>query len=84
MPRALDGRITPAQLAALRLAASGFTSKQIAERLGTTEQGIHLRLKAAAHSLGARTRTHAVALAIVSGLIQPYDVQQPAPLKESA
>ena len=56
--------LSPGQLAALRLAASGYTSRQIAARLDTTEQGIHLRLKEACVRLGARSRTHAVVIAL--------------------
>jgi DNA-binding CsgD family transcriptional regulator len=74
MPRRPD-RITPGQLAALRLAANGMTSRQIAVRLGTTEQGIHIRLTAVAHTLGARSRTHAVALALRMGLLRLDEVE---------
>lgn len=56
--------LSPGQLAALRLAASGYSSRQIAARLDTTEQGVHLRLKEACVRLGARSRTHAVAIAL--------------------
>ena len=56
--------LTAGQVAALRLAASGYTSQQIATRLNTTERGIHLRLKDAAVRLGARSRTHAVVIAL--------------------
>lgn len=56
--------LSPGQLAALRLAASGYTSRQIAGRLNTTEQGVHLRLKEAQVRLGARSRTHAVVIAL--------------------
>ncbi|MCX5598387.1 helix-turn-helix transcriptional regulator [Streptomyces phaeochromogenes] len=56
--------LSAGELAALRLAASGYTSKQIATRLNTTEQGIHLRLKSAAVKLGARSRTHAAVIAV--------------------
>lgn len=70
MPRVFDGRLSPGQLAALRLAASGYTSRQIATRLETTEQGIHLRLREAATSLGARSRTHAVVIALARGLLR--------------
>jgi DNA-binding NarL/FixJ family response regulator len=61
--------LTDGQLAALRLAASGYTSRQIATRLDTTEQGVHLRLKEACVRLGARSRTHAVVLALHRRLI---------------
>lgn len=69
MPRAFDGHLSPGQLAALRLSASGYTSRQIAARLDTTEAGIHLRLTTAARSLGARSRTHAVVIALKRRLI---------------
>jgi len=61
--------LSPGQLAALRLAASGYTSRQIAHRLNSTERGVHLRLKEACIRLGARSRTHAVAIALHRALI---------------
>lgn len=79
MPRALYHRLTQGQLAALRMAANGFTSRQIATRLGTTETGIHLRLNAAARSLGARSRAHLVALAMASGLLAATDISETWP-----
>jgi DNA-binding NarL/FixJ family response regulator len=69
--------LTPGQVAALRLVAAGYTSRQIATRLSTTERGIHLRLKEAAVRLGARSRTHAVVIALRRGLIDFPD-DQPA------
>lgn len=80
MPRVLDGRLSPGQLAALRLAANGMTSRQIAVRLRTTERGIHLRLTAATNSLGANSRTHAVAVALRLGLLDLDDIVLPEPL----
>ncbi|MFF8829299.1 hypothetical protein [Streptomyces sp. NPDC015131] len=74
MPRRPD-RISPGQLAALRLSASGYTAREIARRLDTTETGIHLRLNAAAHTLGARSRTHAVAVALRVGLLRLDEVE---------
>ncbi|MCX4809028.1 helix-turn-helix transcriptional regulator [Streptomyces sp. NBC_01239] len=56
--------LSPGQLDALRLAASGYTSRQIATRLHTTEQAVHLRLKEAQVRLGARSRTHAAVIAL--------------------
>lgn len=69
--------LTPRQLAALQLAASGYSSRQIAHRLNTTEQGIHLRLKEAAYRLGARSRTHAVVIALRRRLIDFNDLEYP-------
>jgi DNA-binding NarL/FixJ family response regulator len=77
MPRILDGRLSPGQLDALQLAASGYSSRQIAHRLGTTEQGIHLRLTQAARSLGARSRTHAVVIALRRQLIDFDEIEYP-------
>ena len=74
MPRVVDGHLSPGQLDALRLAANGFTSRQIAAYLDSTEAGIHIRLKTAAASLGARSRPHAVAIALVQGLIEPGEI----------
>ena len=77
MPYVLDGRLSPGQLVALTLAANGLTASQIGTRLDTTETGIHLRLNAAARSLGAKSRAHAVAIAIARGLIQTTDIHLP-------
>lgn len=83
-PRILDGRLTPGQLQALRMAANGMTAGQIARRLGTTETGIHLRLNQAARSLGAKSRPHLVALALVRGLLEPGDIDDTTDRKEHA
>lgn len=72
------------QLAALRLAASGYTSRQIAARLGTTEQGIHMRLKEVCVRLGARSRTHAAVIALHQRLIRFDDLDLPDTRKETA
>ncbi len=62
--------LSPGQTAALRLAASGYTSRQIATRLHTTEQAVHLRLKEACVRLGARSRTHAAVIALKRNIIR--------------
>jgi DNA-binding CsgD family transcriptional regulator len=69
--------LSPGQLAALRLAASGYTSRQIATRLETTEQAVHLRLKEAQVRLGARSRTHAVVIALRRGVIRFDELDLP-------
>ncbi|GHD70379.1 hypothetical protein GCM10010317_077590 [Streptomyces mirabilis] len=70
--------LSDGQLAALRLAASGYTSRQIAARLETTEQGVHLRLKEAAVRLGAKSRTHAVVIALRRCVIRFDDLELPS------
>ncbi|MPY47096.1 response regulator transcription factor [Streptomyces acidicola] len=77
MPRNPNLPLSVGELAALRLAASGYTSKQIAHRLDTTEQGIHLRLTAAANKLGARSRTHAVVIALRRRIIRFDELEPP-------
>lgn len=62
------------QLEALLYAANGFTSEQIAVKVGRSRDAVHLRLKYAAAQLGARSRTHAVAIAMARGLIKPGDI----------
>jgi DNA-binding CsgD family transcriptional regulator len=69
--------LSPGQLAALRLAASGFTSRQIATRLGTTEDAVHLRLREAQVRLGARSRTHAVVIALRRGVVRFGELDLP-------
>jgi DNA-binding CsgD family transcriptional regulator len=78
VPRNLDSPLSAGELAALQLAASGYTSKQIARRLGTSEQGIHLRLKSATTKLHARSRTHAVVIALRRRVIDFGDVEMPS------
>ncbi|QTD97012.1 response regulator transcription factor [Streptomyces cyanogenus] len=84
MPRNLTHPLSPGELAALRLAASGYTSRQIARRLGTTESGIHLRLKSATAKLGARSRTHAAVTAVANGLIHLDELELPDQQREVA
>jgi DNA-binding NarL/FixJ family response regulator len=69
--------LSPGQLAALRLAASGYTSHQIATRLNTTEQAIHLRLKEAQIRLGGRSRTHTVVIALRRAIVHFDEVDIP-------
>lgn len=76
--------LSPGQLAALRLAASGYTSKQIAHRLDATEQAIHLRLKEAQVRLGARSRTHAVVIALRRRIIRFDEVEFDQPTRSAA
>lgn len=76
--------LSPGQLAALRLAASGYTSRQIATRLQTTEQGVHLRLKEAQVRLGARSRTHAVVIALRRAVIRFDELELNEPARRTA
>lgn len=66
--------LTAQQLQVLRLAANGLTSQQIAARIGRSTDAVHIRMKHACASLGAKSRTHAVAIALVRGLIAPHEI----------
>ena len=72
MPRTAD-HLSPGQLEALRLVANGLTSLEAGRVLGVSEQAVHLRLKSAARTLGARNRVHAVVVAARLGLIDLND-----------
>lgn len=76
--------LSAGELAALRLAASGYTSRQIAHRLNTTEQGIHLRLKSAAVKLGARSRTHTAVIALRRRVIDFSELELNEPGRTAA
>ena len=61
--------LTPREAEVLRLGADGATSEEIASALHLTEHTVKSHLKRIQGKLGARNRTHAVALALRSGLI---------------
>ncbi|MFE5582526.1 LuxR C-terminal-related transcriptional regulator [Kitasatospora sp. NPDC056531] len=59
--------LTAAEIEALALTADGYTSHQIAHRLGITRSAVLDRTAAARTKLRARTTTHAVVLAYRTG-----------------
>ena len=61
--------LTQAQTDTLRLAADGLSNKEIAARRFTSSETSKGHIKAILQHLGARNRTHAVAIAIRKGLI---------------
>jgi LuxR family quorum sensing-dependent transcriptional regulator len=62
-------RLTPRELAVLRLVAAGAQSREVAQALGLGEETIRSHLKKAESKLGVRNRTHAVAEALRQHLI---------------
>ncbi|MEV5957268.1 LuxR C-terminal-related transcriptional regulator [Streptomyces sp. NPDC051987] len=76
--------LSPGQLAALRLIAAGYTSRQAAHRLNTTETAVNLRLKEAVVRLGARSRTHAVVIALRRCVIRFDEIELPDQQQETA
>jgi LuxR family transcriptional regulator, quorum-sensing system regulator BjaR1 len=70
MPRQHSRELTERELEALRLAAQGKSSKELVEGLGISKKTMDSRLHSAVYKLGARNRTHAVAIALRNKLIE--------------
>jgi DNA-binding NarL/FixJ family response regulator len=59
--------LTPRELEVLGLVAEGLRNREIAERLGVSEQTIKNQLSSVLHKLGVPNRTHAVTYAVRHG-----------------
>ena len=66
---AMDGGLTPAEVAVLRLIAEGNANKQIAAELSLTEETVKNRVKSLLSKLGANDRTHAAMIGVRRGII---------------
>jgi DNA-binding NarL/FixJ family response regulator len=67
---ATDDALTAPEIDVLRLIASGKANKQIADRLGITEDTVKGRIRNILAKLGAHDRTHAVTIALKRGIIE--------------
>lgn len=76
--RVLDLPITYRSLAYLRLVAAGHTSAEVAAERRVTRDAVDSGIKHAVRMLGARSRTHAVALLMASGHISGPEVGAPS------
>jgi DNA-binding CsgD family transcriptional regulator len=63
--------LTAAELDTLTLAAQGLSTAEAAKRMWVAAPTIASRMQVILDKLGARNRTHAVALACFAGLISP-------------
>lgn len=63
--------LTPRELEALTLLSKGLSNKEIAAKLGVSEDGAKIHLKHVNEKLCAKDRVDAVAIAIRRGLIRP-------------
>lgn len=61
--------LTPRELEVLRAVADGCTNRQVASRLGVSEDTIKTHLSRAMEKLGAADRTHAIAILLRRGLL---------------
>jgi len=69
-PSPPEVRLTPRERECLVWAARGKTAWETSRILNNSESAVKKHLASAAEKLGARTRTHAVALALVRGIIE--------------
>ncbi|MFJ2961212.1 response regulator transcription factor [Streptomyces collinus] len=67
--------LTARRLEVLRLAANGHTNAEIAKHLWIAEDSVKSHMRLAYEQLGARDRTHAIAICLVRGLIHPHEIQ---------
>ena len=67
----LASRLTSRECDCLAFVASGLRIAEIAQRLGVSVVTIEFHLRNARQKLGAQTRDHAVALALMRGAINP-------------
>jgi DNA-binding NarL/FixJ family response regulator len=63
--------LSPSELRVLGLVAGGLSNKQIAAKLGATEEAIKGQVKSILSKLGASDRTHAAAIGVRHGIIEP-------------
>ena len=65
-----DQTLTPAEVVVLHLIAAGNANKQIADRLGVTEDTVKGRVKSILAKLDANDRTHAAIIGVKRGIIE--------------
>ncbi|HKY90187.1 MAG TPA: helix-turn-helix transcriptional regulator [Nevskiaceae bacterium] len=70
--------LTPCELRIVRLLALGYSNKEIATRVHISESGVKFHLKNVFGKLGARRRTHAVAIATTLGITVTGPAKSPA------
>jgi DNA-binding CsgD family transcriptional regulator len=69
--------ITERERETLRLAANGHTNRSIAREMGLTEDTVKTRMVKLRRKLRAQDRAHAVAVALVLGVLSVDDVLVP-------
>ena len=61
---------SPEELEVIRLVAQGHKDAAIARRLGVAPVTVHRRVQRFCHRVGARSRPHAIAIAIARGWLE--------------
>jgi DNA-binding NarL/FixJ family response regulator len=67
---AADNAVTPREVDVLRLVARGNANKEIATQLSLTEETVKSHIRNILSKLGAKDRTHAVAIGAKRGIIE--------------
>ena len=67
---ATDDALTPREIDVLRHAAGGNSNKEIGERLSLTEETVKSHIRSILAKLGAKDRTHAVAISLKRGIFE--------------
>lgn len=75
-----DGTLTATELTVLRMTANGVTDAEIAKRAARSTTAIHGVVQRIVRNLGAANRTHAVAIAVVRGLLKPGEIRRQVPI----
>ena len=68
---AMDDVLTPREVDVLRLVADGKANKEIAAHLSLTEETVKSHIRNILGKLGANDRTHAVAIGLRRGILDP-------------
>ncbi len=71
--------LSPEQVEIIRLVACGFSDRQIANRLSSSEATVQRRLQTISESLGAASRVRLVVRAIALGVIDAADTDPDNP-----
>lgn len=74
LPKRGRPAVSVSQVEVLRLVAAGMSNSRIAAALGRPEYTVAEQVRQVRYRLGARDRSHAVALGMAAGLIRPQDI----------
>jgi DNA-binding CsgD family transcriptional regulator len=71
--RGQAARLSGQEVSVLRELARGLSTEEVAERLVVSPHTVRTHVKNGMRKLGARTRAHAVAVALSEGAIEPLE-----------
>ncbi len=74
-----SAQLTAREREVLRLAANGFTSKEIAQQITIAHRTVERHIENARLKLGARNRAHLISKALKAGLLTEPGAVEPLP-----